>query len=143
MKRQRRKQILVVDDDGGVRKALGLVLSGEGYAVQSAINGTEALDLAQRAPPDLVLLDLKLPDKSGWDVFGRLLELRPLLPVVVITARTNQLFTALAAGVGALLEKPLHIPRLLQTVSHLLTESIETRLARVSGKLADFHYSPA
>jgi DNA-binding response OmpR family regulator len=89
------------------------------------------------------LLDLKLPDKSGWDVFGRLLELRPLLPVVVITARPNQLFTALAAGVGALLEKPLHIPRLLQTVSHLLTESIETRLARVSGKLADFHYSPA
>jgi CheY-like chemotaxis protein len=143
MKRQKRKQILVVDDDEGVRKALGLVLSGEGYAVQSAANGTEALDFAQHTPPDLVLLDLKLPDKSGWDVFGRLLRLRPLLPVVVITARPNQLFTALAAGVGALLEKPLQIPRLLQTVNQLLKESIETRLARVSGKLTEFHYSPA
>ena len=134
---------MVVDDDESVRKALGLVLSGEGYVVQSAANGTEALDFAQHTPPDLVLLDLKLPDKSGWDVSGRLLQLRPLLPVVVITARPNQLFTALASGVGALLEKPLQIPKLVQTVNHLLKESIETRLARVSGKLAQFHYCPA
>jgi DNA-binding response OmpR family regulator len=63
--------------------------------------------------------------------------------VVVITARPNQLFTALAAGVGALLEKPLHIPKMLQTISRLLRESVETRLARVAGKVAQFHYLPA
>ena len=143
MRRPKQKQILVVDDDEGVRTALGHALTEEGYRVQSAANGAGALELAKRAPPDLVLLDLKLPDKSGWDVFGRLVQLRPLLPVVVITARPNQLFTALAAGVGALLEKPLHIPKLIQTVSHLLKESVEARLARVSGKLADFHYIPA
>ncbi len=143
MKRPKQKQILVVDEDEGLRSSLGCVLTGEGYRVQSAVNGAEALELAKRAPPDLVLLDLKLADKSGWDVFGRLVQLRPLLPVVVMTARPNQLFTALAAGVGGLLEKPLHVPKLLQTVSHLLKESVEARLARVSGKLAEFHYIPA
>jgi len=143
MRRRKQKQILVVDDDEGLRNSLGSVLTEEGYRVQIAVDGAEALELAKQAAPDLVLLDLKLPDKSGWDVFGRLVQLRPLLPVVVITAKPNQLFTALAAGVGGLLEKPLHIPKLLQTVSHLLRESVEARLARVSGRLAEFHYIPA
>ncbi len=132
-----------MDDDEGVRKSLGWVLTEEGYRVHSAVNGAEALELAKRAPPDLVLLDLKLRDKSGWDVFRSLVQHRPLLPVVVITARPNQLFTALAAGVAALLEKPLHIPKLLQTISHLLKESVEARVARVSGKLGEFHYIAA
>lgn len=80
---------------------------------------------------------------NGWDVFGRLTRKWPTLPVVVITARPNQLFTALAAGVGALVEKPLHIPKLVQTVSRLLQESVDIRLARVAGKAARFHYLPA
>jgi len=143
MRRVKPKQILVVDDDEGVRESLGCVLAEEGYRVQSAADGAQALEIAKCASPDLVLLDVKLRDKSGWDVCGRLVQLRPLMPVVVITAKPNQLFTALAAGVGALLEKPLHIPKLLQTVSHLLKESVEARLARVSGKLAEFHYVQA
>jgi hypothetical protein len=63
--------------------------------------------------------------------------------VVVITTRPNQLFTALAAGVAALLEKPLAIPKMLQTISRLLCVSVETRLARMAGKVAQFHYLPA
>jgi DNA-binding response OmpR family regulator len=111
--------------------------------VRSAANGAAALQAAETAPPDLVLLDLRLPDKNGWDVFGRLTRKWPLLPVVVITSQSNQLFTALAAGVGALVEKPLHIQKMLQTISRLLRESVETRLARVAGKVARFHYLPA
>jgi DNA-binding response OmpR family regulator len=91
----------------------------------------------------LVLLEPKLPGENGWDVFGRLTRRWPSLPVVVITARPNQLFTALAAGVGALVEKPLHVPKLLQTVNRLLRESVDIRLARVAGKVARFHYLPA
>jgi DNA-binding response OmpR family regulator len=143
MRRPKQKQILVVDDDESVRRTLGWVLAEQGYRVQSAADGKEALALAKRARPDLVVLDLKLPDKSGWDVFGRLVQSRPLLPVVVITSRPNQLFTALAAGVAALLEKPLHIPKLVQTVGHLLRESVEARVARVSGRLAEFYYVAA
>ena len=51
---------------------LKLVLAGEGYRVRSAANGAAALQVAESAPPDLVLLDLKLPEENGWDVFGRL-----------------------------------------------------------------------
>ena len=51
--------------------------------------------------------------------------------------------TALAAGVGALVEKPLHVPKMLCTISRLMRESVETRLARVAGKVAEFDYLPA
>ena len=119
------------------------VLVGEGYRVRSAADGATALQVADTTPPDLVVLDIKLSKENGWDVFRRLTLKWPSLPVVIITARPNQLFTALAAGVGALLEKPLHIPKMLQTISRLLRESVETRLARVAGKVAQFHYLPA
>ena len=132
-----------MDDDPSVRTMLTRVLAEEGYRVRSAANGAAALKVANTAPPDLVLLDVKLPEENGWDIFGRLTRKWPLLPVVVITDRPNQLFTALAAGVGALVEKPLAIPRMLQTISRLLRESVETRLARVAGKVAQFHYLPA
>jgi len=119
------------------------VLAEEGYRVRSAANGAAAPQVANTASPDLVLLDLKLREENGWDVFRRLTRKWPLLPVVVLTARPNQLFPALAAGVGALVEKPLAIPKMLQTISRLLRESVETRLARVAGKFAQFHYLPA
>ena len=141
MKRQ--KEILVVDNDPSIRTMLKRVLAEEGYSVRSAANGAAALQVAHAVPPDLVLLDLKLREENGWDVFRRLTRKWPLLPVAVVTARPNQLFTSLAAGVGALLEKPFQIPKLVQTINHLLRESAESRAARRSGKLARFHYLPA
>jgi DNA-binding response OmpR family regulator len=86
---------------------------------------------------------LNLPGKSGWDTFERLTAENPLLAVIIITARSNQLFTALGAGVGALLEKPLDFPKLLQTIRRLLAEPAEARLARMAGNPADFHHVPA
>lgn len=137
-----KSRLLVVDDDASVREMLARVLLGEGYSVQTAANGTEALDIAAAQPFDLVLLDLTMPGKNGWDTFARLRAENPLLAVIIITARPNQFFTAVGAGVGALLEKPLDFPKLLETVSSLLAESAEARLARVAGKSAEFHYLP-
>lgn len=136
------RRLLVVDDDPEVRESLAAVLRAEGYQVLTAGSGNQALSLAADASPDLVLLDLNMPDQSGWDTFERLTRDNPLLLVVVITARANQLFTALNAGVGALLEKPLNIPVLLETVSALLAEPAEVRLARMAGREAPFHYLP-
>ncbi len=138
-----RKRILVVDDDPSVRGMLARVLVGESYLVWSAGNGAEALEIAAGVQIDLVLLDLNMPVKSGWDTFERLTADHPMLTVIVITARPNQLFTALGSGVGALLEKPLDFPKLLQTMSELLAESAEIKLARMAGKPAEFHYLPA
>jgi CheY-like chemotaxis protein len=137
------KRILLVDDDPTVRDSLNEVLVAEGYVVTPAENGQQALDLAKKLPVDLVLLDLNMPIMNGWDTFERLTAEHPLLPIVIITARPNQLFTALSAGAGALLEKPMDIPTLLQTMEQLLAEPAEQRLARLVGKKTEFHYQPA
>jgi CheY-like chemotaxis protein len=135
------KRILVVDDDSPVREMLSRVLAGEGYGVLAAANGAEALEIAAAKKIDLVLLDLNMPGQSGWDTFERLTASQPLLAVIIITARPNQLFTALGAGVGALLEKPLDFPQLLQAVSRLLAETPESRLARLAGQASGFYYN--
>jgi len=136
------KTILLVDDDPAVRHMLSRLLSEEHYHVVPAMNGVEALDLAQTDPIDLVLLDLNLPMKDGWETFERLTSRDPFLPVVIITARSNQIFPALASGAGALMEKPLDLPSLLQTIRDLLAEPAEARRARMAGKPASFRYMP-
>ena len=135
-------KILLVDDDPAVREMLGRVLEDQGYIVLPAANGQEALELAAATDVGLVLLDLNLPVKNGWDTFECLTNGDPFLPIIIITARPNQIFPALAAGAGALMEKPLDFPRLLQTIRSLLDEPAETRLARLTGRRADFHYTP-
>lgn len=135
-----RKRILLVDDDCNVRDSLAAVLEAEGYAVVPAEDGAQALNLVSTTPIDLVLLDLNMPRKSGWDTFERLSAEHPLVPVIVITARPNQVFTAVSAGVGALLEKPLDIPVLLETITRLLAESVEAGLARLAGRDVTFRY---
>lgn len=137
------RRILLVDDDPTVRDSLNDVLTGEGYSVIPAENGEQALNLAARLPFDLVLLDLNMPVKNGWDTFQQLTMEHPLVPVIIVTARPNQLFTALGAGAGALLEKPMDIPTLLQTVEKLLAESAWQNLARLAGRETEFHYKSA
>jgi DNA-binding response OmpR family regulator len=138
-----RETILLVDDDPSVREMIGRVLVDEGYLVLRAANGAEALRIAAANHIDLVLLDLNMPVQGGWDTFEQLTSRDPLLAVIIITARFNQLFTALGAGVGALLEKPLDFPTLLETVSALIAESNESRLARLAGRPTEFHFLPA
>ncbi len=135
--------LLVVDDDNRVRESLKNVLTEEGFVVLTAANGDEALVVAETYPVDLVILDLNMPVRNGWDTFERLSAEHPLLPVIIATARSNQIFTALGAGVGALLEKPLDIPHLLITVRRLLTEPAEDRLRRLVGQGAPLEYKPA
>ena len=137
------KRILLVDDDSTVRDSLNDVLVSRGYSVIPAENGQQALALANESSVDLVLLDLNMPVKNGWDTFEQLTREHPLIPVIIATARPNQLFTALGAGAGALLEKPMDIPTLLRTMEKLLAETAEQRLARLAGKETEFLYKPA
>jgi len=136
----KKQTLLVVDDDPSVREVLARVLVEEGYLVLTAANGPEALEIAAAHPIDLVLLDLSMPMQNGWDTFEQLTARDPLLAVIIVTARPNQLFTALGAGVSALLEKPLDYPKLVTTVRSVLAEPAETRLARMTGHRAGFRY---
>jgi len=137
------QRILLVDDDPTVRDSLNDVLLSEGFTVVPAENGQQALDLANKSSVDLVLLDLNMPVKNGWDTFEQLTREHPLIPIIIVTARPNQLFTAMNAGVGALLEKPMDIPMLLRTMEMLLVETTEQRLARLAGRETKFHYKAA
>ena len=137
-----KKRVLLVDDEPGVRRMLSRLLEEEGYAVLPAADGREALELAASKAPQLVLLDLNLPAQNGWDIFERLGAKHPYLPVIIITARPNQIFPALAAGAGALMEKPLDLPKLLSTIHELLAEPAATQRARLAGQASEFHYLP-
>jgi CheY-like chemotaxis protein len=126
-------RILLADDDEGVL-ALNDVLRSEGYEVITAKNGREAIEHFHEGRIDIALLDLNMPIKGGWETFEKLTTIHPLLPIIVITARPEQYSLAVAAGVGALMEKPLDLPLLLQAIKDLLREPIEQRLSRSSGK---------
>jgi DNA-binding response OmpR family regulator len=143
MKETNQYKLLLVEDDAGVRDSLAHVLTSEGYQILLAGNGVEALEMTAQNVVDLVLLDLNLPKKNGWDTFEVMTQQNPQLPVIIITARPNQLFPALSSGAGALMEKPLDFPKLLQTIRDLLSEPVQARIARLTGKPAEFHYMPS
>lgn len=134
-----KQKILLVDDDPAIRQILCRLLVDEDYLVETAANGVEALETIDDSI-DLVLLDLNMPVKDGWDTFEALSFKYPWLPIILITARPNQFFPALASGVGALLEKPLDFVKLFDTVRTLLEEPAEVRRARMIGQPSVFQY---
>lgn len=138
-----KKTVLIVDDDDSIRESLRKLLQAEGYELRLAANGQEGLDQFDPAHVDLLLLDLNLPAKSGWDLFERFSSINPLLPIIIITGRDNQYNLAAAAGVSALMEKPLDVPLLLQTIAALLAEPAEKRLKRLVGLSKDVRYAAA
>ncbi len=127
------KRVLVVDDDPAVAKSIQRVLERAGYVVVLARDGREAEARFAPQQTDLVLLDLNLPFESGWDIFERLTAREPCVPIIIVTAMPNQFAMAQAAGVGALIEKPIEVPALLKLMNDLLTEPPDARLRRMCG----------
>ena len=130
------KKILLADDDVSVRQMLGRVLISEQYDVAFAATGREAAAKFIADLPDLVLLDLNMPDRDGWDAFDLMYQTHPSVPVIIITAMSRQHGRAADLGVDALMEKPLDIPLLLETIRNYLAESEAQRLRRLT--LPDF-----
>jgi DNA-binding response OmpR family regulator len=123
--------ILVVDDDANVRESLANVLAQENYAVKLACDGRDALRQFLDEPPDLILLDVNMPDVTGWQTFQIMAHLYPFVPVMIITARPGQARRAAELGIAAFMEKPLDIPVLLRTVRELLDNPSSARFAEV------------
>jgi CheY-like chemotaxis protein len=119
-------QILVTDDDDQIRGLLCAVLARDGYRIHQAADGGEALELMRCHPIDLVLLDLMMPNVSGWEV----LETRSVdaslarIPVIVISAcRDSGIADAILAGVTAFVPKPFD----LHTLRALVKSTIQNR----------------
>ena len=136
------KRILLVDDDRSIRESLSKILGAENYEVVLAENGHEAIEKHGAQRIDLLILDLNMPVKNGWDTLDWLVKIDPVLPVVIITGRSNQRALAEAAGADALMEKPLDVPLLLQTIRELLTEPMESRAQRANNRVSRFRYVP-
>jgi len=134
-----KRRILLADDDESVRKMVGRVLESEDYEVLLAQTGREAIIRALSSSPDLVLLDINMPDKNGWEAFELIERIHPYVPVIVITARPNQHEHATQVGIDALMEKPLDLELLLKTIHSLLDESDRDRIRRLS----DRHFATA
>ena len=122
--------VLIADDDALVRGSLAAVLEFEGFEVDEAENGLEAMSQAAQSFPDLILLDLNMPKMDGWSAFAKLDRVQPLVPVIVITARPNQYQEAVRLGVDAFMEKPLNIPILLRAIKHLTSEDEKRHVRR-------------
>jgi DNA-binding response OmpR family regulator len=129
------KKILVVDDDPQIRESWGKVLRAEGYEVALAANARQGIKIFEVERIDLLVLDLNLPDQSGRDVIGLLTALNPFVPIIIddLTA---------GAGVGALIEKPLNVPRLVETVEELLAAPPVAHLKRLAGQVSAARYVP-
>lgn len=129
-----KSKILVADDDESVRKMVARVLELGGYGVMLAGTGDEAVAKYRSARPDLVLLDLKVPGREGWAVFEEISRINALAPAIIITSWPNQYEHAVRRGVDALMEKPLDLPLLLQTIQGLLAESEQERTQRLTDR---------
>ncbi|MEW6001947.1 MAG: sigma-54 dependent transcriptional regulator [Nitrospirota bacterium] len=107
--------VLVVDDEEGIRESLSAILEDEGYDVLTSSSGEEALRAVKDQNPDLLLLDVWLPDIDGIQVLKEVKELRPEVPVVIISGHGNIELAVRATKMGAydFLEKPLSLERVL------------------------------
>ena len=118
--------ILVVDDDPEIVAMLTTRLKHRGYKVITASDGHRALELARREKPDLVLLDVMMPGKSGWEV-ARALKQDPVtqaIKIVMVTAIGEQVneITSPLYGADAHIDKPFEFERLEKVIGGLITE---------------------
>jgi DNA-binding response OmpR family regulator len=116
------RRILVVEDDEAIGRGLTHALSGQGYSVRWASTGSDALREATEDAPDLVLLDLGLPDLDGVEVCRRLREVSPGTTIVMLTARDAEIdvVVGLDAGADDYVTKPFRLAELLaRTRAHL------------------------
>jgi CheY-like chemotaxis protein len=119
-----KKRVLVIDDDLPIRGMLAAALRQHGFQVLLAGDGAEGHRALTIHNPDVVLLDLAMPDVNGWDFLQRIQETGHLgkIPVVVVSAHvTVQPQALLQMGVAAILPKPFHLPDLIDLIAHLTT----------------------
>lgn len=115
-------RVLVVEDDPAIARVLALLLERSGFVVNQAENGLTAVDRFDREPPDLVLLDVALPDIDGWTVLRHIRGgSASAVPVVVVTSHVQSRERSLEEGADAFLSKPFDNSELVAQVDALLT----------------------
>jgi DNA-binding response OmpR family regulator len=129
------EKILIVDDDIDTLKLVGLMLERQGYSIAVASNGALGLNKASAERPDLILLDVMMPDMDGYEVTRRLRSDPALahIPIIMFTAKTmvDDKVAGFEAGVDDYLTKPTHPAELTAHVKAVLTRAVQTRATPV------------
>ncbi len=120
--------ILVVEDDAGLRRTLAATLKAAGHKVVEAASGAEGLRWQAHHAPDLVLLDLGLPDRDGMDLITGI-RARAATPIIVLTARDSEPAKVQALDLGAddYVTKPFSVPELLARIRAALRHGVQAR----------------
>ena len=118
------QKILVVDDEEHIRKIVKFQLEKAGYTVETARDGAEALEIIQKSPPDLILLDLMMPKMDGYEVCKRLKNNYQTshIPIIMVTAKSNleDKLQGFEGGANDYIAKPFAISELLLRVRNVL-----------------------
>jgi len=127
------EKILIIDDDVDTLKLVGLMLQKQGYVIVAANNGQNGLEQAERENPDLILLDVMMPEMDGYEV-TKLLRCNPLTantPILMFTAKTqlDDKVTGFEAGADDYLTKPTHPTELQAHVKALLSRVTKGKLS--------------
>jgi DNA-binding NtrC family response regulator len=120
------KNVLIVDDEGGIRELLSEILFDEGYGVYLAENATQARTMLEQHSPDIVLLDIWMPDTDGLTLLKEWVAQGKLTMPVIMMSGHGTIETALEAtriGAADFLEKPIALKKLLTTVAQVLQQS--------------------
>ncbi len=88
---KRKKKVLIVDDEPDTLELVKLVLESGGFQTVLAENGIKALKEVDVSKPDIVLLDIMMPDMDGWEVFRKIKEKNPKIPVAILTAKAQNI----------------------------------------------------
>lgn len=118
--------VLIIDDDSAILEMIAELLRYEGYNIIASSEGREALELARANSPALILLDLMMPEMSGWQVISAL-RASPqtrMIPVVLLSARRDLAATARELEVESHLEKPFDLDKLLDVVQRYVSPDL-------------------
>ncbi|MBN2462213.1 MAG: response regulator transcription factor [Dehalococcoidia bacterium] len=121
-------KILIVEDDTNLLATLKYNLSRESYDVVTAIDGAQALEVARKEKPDLIILDIMLPELSGYEVC-RILRKEMIVPVLMLTAKTEEIDKVVGLEIGAddYMTKPFSMRELLARVRAMIRRTTMTK----------------
>jgi DNA-binding response OmpR family regulator len=126
------EKILIIDDDATMVNLLSTILEIDDFEVNHALSGKEAFELLPKWGPDLVLLDIMMPEMDGFEVLARLRgnSATRKLPIIMLTARTDDkdIFEGWKRGADEYVTKPFDPRRLVDTIRTVLSRSLEERI---------------
>ena len=122
---EEKKRVLCIEDDTEMIDLIRLILERKGFEVLEAVGGKEGLEMSRREMPDLILLDLMMPEVDGWEVFRQVRADEQLkdIPVIVVTAKAQSIDIVLGlhiAKVDGYVTKPFGPQELLKSVNKVL-----------------------